>query len=30
MAVEPYIAIDLKPGATKRWTYTYTYDGPRR
>jgi hypothetical protein len=30
MAVEPYIAIDLKPGATKRWTYLYTYEGPRR
>ena len=25
MAVEPYIAIDLLPGASKRWTYTYTY-----
>lgn len=22
---EPYIAIDLKPGETKRWTYTYDY-----
>ena len=29
MAVEPYIAIELKPGATKRWTYTYTYNGPK-
>jgi len=24
-SVEPYIAIDLPPGAEKRWTYTYTY-----
>jgi hypothetical protein len=24
-AVEPYIAIDLPPGAEKRWSYTYTY-----
>jgi len=24
-SVEPYIAIDLAPGAEKRWTYTYTY-----
>ena len=30
MAVEPYIAIDLKPGATKRWAYVYTYSGARR
>ena len=30
MAVEPYIAIDLAPGATKRWTYTYTYQAPGR
>jgi len=30
MAVEPYIAIDLKSGATKRWTYLYTYNGPKR
>ena len=30
MAVEPYIAIDLKPGATKRWTYVYSYNGPKR
>ncbi len=28
MAVEPYIDIDLAPGATKRWTYTYTYKAP--
>ncbi len=27
-AVEPYIAIDLPPGAEKRWTYTYTYTAP--
>jgi hypothetical protein len=25
MAVEPTIAIDLAPGASKRWTYVYTY-----
>ncbi|HEY1877880.1 MAG TPA: hypothetical protein VGG66_10440 [Rhizomicrobium sp.] len=25
---EPYIAIDLKPGQTKRWTYTYDFFGP--
>ena len=25
---EPYIAIDLKPGETKRWTYTYDFTGP--
>jgi hypothetical protein len=24
-SVEPYIAIDLAPGAEKRWTYTYTF-----
>ena len=30
MAVEPYIAIDLKAGATKRWAYIYTYNGPKR
>ena len=27
---EPYIAISLKPGETKRWTYTYDYFGPGR
>jgi hypothetical protein len=30
MAIEPYIAIDLKPGATKRWTYIYTYTGAKQ
>jgi hypothetical protein len=25
---EPYIAISLKPGETKRWIYTYDYFGP--
>lgn len=25
---EPYIAISIKPGETKRWTYTYDYFGP--
>jgi hypothetical protein len=24
-SVEPFIAIDLEPGAEKRWSYTYTY-----
>jgi hypothetical protein len=26
---EPYIAISLKPGETKRWTNTYDYYGPK-
>ena len=26
---EPYIAIAIKPGETKRWTYTYDYFGPK-
>jgi hypothetical protein len=30
MAVEPYIAINLKPGETKHWTYTYTYEAAGR
>jgi hypothetical protein len=30
MALEPYVAIDLAPGAGKGWTYTYTYTAPRR
>lgn len=25
---EPYVAIALKPGQSKRWTYTYDYIGP--
>jgi hypothetical protein len=25
---EPYIAIDLAPGQTRRWTYTYDFFGP--
>ncbi|MCP5411147.1 MAG: hypothetical protein H6924_03300 [Alphaproteobacteria bacterium] len=25
---EPYVGIALKPGETKRWTYTYDYIGP--
>jgi hypothetical protein len=25
---EPYIAISLKPGESKKWTYTYNYFGP--
>ena len=28
-AVEPYIAIDLPPGAQKSWRYTYSYTPPR-
>jgi hypothetical protein len=24
-SVEPFIAIDLEPGAEKRWSYTYTF-----
>jgi hypothetical protein len=28
MALEPYIAINLAPGAEKRWTYTYDYFAP--
>jgi hypothetical protein len=27
-SVEPYIAIDLSPGAEKQWTYTYSYSAP--
>jgi len=27
-SLEPYIDISLKPGETKRWTYTYDYFGP--
>ena len=27
-SVEPYIAIELAPGAEKRWTYTYTLAAP--
>jgi len=27
-SLEPYIAISLKPGETKRWTYTYDFFGP--
>jgi hypothetical protein len=26
---EPYVAISLKPGQTKHWTYTYDYIGPK-
>jgi hypothetical protein len=29
-AVEPYIAIDLAPGAEKRWSYRYTYTAPKK
>ena len=29
MAVEPFVGIDLAPGASKRWAYTYTYKAPR-
>jgi hypothetical protein len=27
-SLEPYVAISLKPGETKRWTYTYDLFGP--
>ena len=27
-SLEPYIAISLKPGETKHWTYTYDFFGP--
>jgi hypothetical protein len=27
-SLEPYIAISLKPGESKRWTYTYDFFGP--
>ncbi len=27
-SVEPYIAIDLAPGAEKRWSYTYSFNAP--
>ena len=27
--LEPYIAIAIKPGETKRWTYTYDFFGPK-
>jgi hypothetical protein len=30
MAVEPFVGIDLKPGETKRWSYTYIYTAPHR
>lgn len=29
MGIEPYIAIHVPPGGEQRWTYTYTYTGPR-
>jgi len=28
-SLEPYVAISLKPGQTKRWTYTYDFFGPK-
>ena len=28
MAVEPYVGLELAPGATRRWSYTYTYKAP--
>ena len=28
-SVEPFIAIDLAPGAEKRWSYTYTFTAPQ-
>jgi hypothetical protein len=29
-SVEPYIAIELPPGAEKRWRYTYTFAAPQK
>ena len=29
-SLEPYIAIAIKPGETKRWTYTYDFFGPKQ
>jgi hypothetical protein len=29
-SVEPYIAIDLVPGAEKSWTYMYTFSAPKK
>ena len=28
-SVEPFIALELAPGAEKRWTYTYTFTAPQ-
>ena len=28
MAVEPYVGLEVPPGATRRWSYTYTYKAP--
>jgi hypothetical protein len=28
-SLEPYVAISLKPGETKRWAYTYDFFGPK-
>jgi len=30
MAVEPFVGIQLNPGETKRWAYTYTYKAATR
>jgi hypothetical protein len=30
MAVEPYNAVSVAPGAEQRWSYTYTYTAPKR
>ena len=29
-SLEPYIAIAIRPGETKRWTYTYDFFGPKQ
>jgi hypothetical protein len=29
-SLEPYIAIAINPGETKRWTYTYDFFGPKQ
>lgn len=28
MGIEPYMAVNLKPGQTQRWTHTFDYYGP--
>jgi len=29
LGLEPYIDINLPPGASKSWAYTYTYTAPK-
>ena len=28
LGLEPYMAVKLAPGQSKRWTYTFDYYGP--